>query len=183
MSNIVDLSTFKHVIFRNSHLKFKYFCWLLISNIFFLTNIPYPNNFKIAILRFFGAKVGLRCIIKPWVKIKFPWELELGNNVWIGEEAWIDNISKITLGNNVCISQGALLITGNHRYDLSDFPLESNPITVEDGVWICSKAIVTGGVILGNHAVLGIGTKTSKDLVSYKVYQSDGIIKNRKIIK
>jgi putative colanic acid biosynthesis acetyltransferase WcaF len=183
MSQKVELNSFRHVLFQNYKLKVKYLIWLLISNIFFLTNIPYSNILKVSLLKLFGAKIGVKCIIKPWVKIKFPWELEIGNFVWLGEEVWLDNISKITIGSNVCISQGALLITGNHRYDLTDFPLISKPIKIEDGVWICAKAIVTGGVKVGTHAVLGMNLIASKDLKAYTIYNSDGSTKDRNITK
>ncbi len=115
-NSTMDLSIYKHKIHISLFDKCLYGFWLLTSNLFFLTNIPYPSRFKVWLLKVFGAKIGNNCIVKPWVKIKFPWKLELGNNVWIGESVWIDNISKITVGSNVCISQNALLITGNHNY-------------------------------------------------------------------
>jgi len=183
MNNLVDLSSYKHVLFKNSYLKIKYFFWLIVSNLFFLTNVPYPSIFKVFILRFFGARIGTHCVIKPWVKIKFPWELEIGNYVWIGEEVWIDNISKVVVKNNVCLSQAALLITGNHRYDQVNFDLVTKPIILEDGVWICAKAIVTGGVTCKSHSVLGINALASNDLEPYMIYKMDNTAKPRIILK
>lgn len=182
INNQVDLSSFKHVLFTNNLIKFKYFIWLIVSNLFFLTNIPYPNCFKVTILRLFGAKIGNNCIIKPWVKIKFPWELEIGNSVWIGEDVWIDNISKVSIMNNVCISQAVLIITGNHMYNKVNFDLVTSPINLEDGVWICAKAIVTGGVTCKTHAVLGINCVASRDLEPYTIYKVDKSEKSRIIL-
>jgi len=120
-------------------------------------------------------------VIKPWVKIKFPWELELGDYVWLGENIWIDNLSRVTIGNNVCISQGALLITGNHRYDRVDFKLESHPINIEDGVWICANSTIVGGVSLKSHAVVGLGCIVTKNLEPYTILHHNEIIKDRRI--
>ena len=92
-----DLSTFTGEGSPGITAKLKYLVWLLFSNVFFLTNIPYPNVIKVNILRFFGAKIGHHVVIKPWVKIKFPWKLVLGNYVWLGEEAWLDNLSEIRI--------------------------------------------------------------------------------------
>jgi putative colanic acid biosynthesis acetyltransferase WcaF len=148
----------------------KYACWLIISNFFFLTNIPYPVRFKVALLRIFGAKIGKSCVIKPWVKIKFPWKLVLGNHVWLGESAWIDNISNVTVGNHVCISQKALLLTGNHDYTSSSFDLLSKPINIEDGAWICANATVVGGVTVASHCVIGVGQLITKNTLPNEVY-------------
>ncbi len=165
-----DFSTFKHEVFSGIDRKISYLFWLFVSNVFFLTNIPYPNTWKVLLLRLFGAKIGQKAVIKPWVKIKFPWNLTLGDHVWLGEDVWIDNISMVMIDSHVCISQGALLITGNHEYTKSHFPLISKPIIIEDGVWVCAKAVVTGGVTLKSHSVLSLACIATKDLDSYYIY-------------
>ncbi len=175
--NKVDFSRYNHVLFVGYILKLKYALWLLVSNIFFLTNIPYPNELKVFILKIFGANVGNVTIIKPWVKIKFPWNLTIGDHVWLGESCWIDNISTVHIGSHVCISQGAMLITGNHDYTKVDFSLISKEIVVEDGVWIGAKAVVTGGVHIKTHAVLSALSLTSKNLDSYAIYQGNPALK------
>jgi len=177
----INFDHFKDEVSPGIFQKFRYAFWLLISNIFFLTNIPYPNFIKVFILKCFGCKVGKNVVIKPWVKIKFPWMLSLGNAVWLGESVWIDNISEIIIGNNVCISQGTLLITGNHNYSTESFELISKSIIIEDGVWICAKCIVIGGVIIQSHAVLSINSLASKDLKPYSIYSGNPsvYIKNR----
>jgi putative colanic acid biosynthesis acetyltransferase WcaF len=76
------------------------------------------------------------------------------------------------------------LITGNHNYSSRFFELISKPIIIEDGVWICAKCIVVGGITIHSHAVLAINSLASKDLKSYSIYSGNPavFIKNR-IIK
>ena len=180
----INFDNFKDEVSPGISNKIRYAFWLITSNIFFLTNIPYPNKFKVLILKLFGCKIGSKVVVKPWVKIKFPWMLTLGNAAWLGESVWIDNISEVIIGNNVCISQEALLITGNHNYSSKFFELISKPIIIEDGVWICAKSIVVGGVTIHSHAVLAINSLASKDLKSYSIYSGNPAvyIKNRTII-
>ena len=84
------------------------------TNILVLKNSMVPfSGIKVFLLRAFGAVVGDRVIIKPCVNIKYPWKLKIGNDSWIGEGVWIDNLAKVVIGNNVCLSQGAMLLTGN----------------------------------------------------------------------
>jgi len=172
----INFDNFKDEVSPGIFRKFRYAFWLLISNVFFLTNIPYPNFTKVFILKCFGGKVGKNVVIKPWVKIKFPWMLSLGNSVWLGESVWIDNISEIKIGNNVCISQGALLITGNHNYSSEKFELISKPIIIEDGVWVCANTILIGGITIHSHAVLAINSLASKDLEPYSIYSGNPAI-------
>jgi putative colanic acid biosynthesis acetyltransferase WcaF len=176
LNSVINFDDFKDEVSPGFSRKLRYALWLLISNIFFLTNIPYPNYIKVFILKLFGSKIGNKVVIKPWVKIKFPWMLTLGNAVWLGESVWIDNISEVKIGNNVCISQGALLITGNHNYSSKLFELNSKPIKIEDGVWICAKTIVIGGVTIHSHAVLAINSMVSCDLPSYSIYSGNPAI-------
>jgi len=171
--NKVNLDGFSADVFLNTSEKIKYLLWLIISNIFFLTNIPYPNFLKTLLLKLFGAKIGKGLVIKPWVKIKLPWKLIIGDNVWLGENCWLDNISEITIGNNCCISQGALLITGNHDYKKISFDLITKEIIMEDGCWIGANSIVTGGVTLKTHAILSIGSSTSKNLEAFMIYRGN----------
>lgn len=131
----------------------------------------------------FGAKIGRGVVIKPGVNIKYPWKLQVGDYSWIGERTWIDNLDNITIGANCCISQGALLLCGNHDYSKTTFDLITKPITLEDGVWIGAQSIVTGGVVCKSHSVLAAGSLASKDMEEYSVYRGNPAvrIKERKL--
>lgn len=132
---------------------------------------------KIGLLRLFGAKIGDGLVIKNNVTIKYPWKLSIGDNVWLGENCWLDNLDYITIGNNVCISQGALLITGNHDFTKSDFSYRNAPIVVENGAWIGAKAVVASGVTVRTHSILTLGTVITKDTDPYGIYQGNPGIK------
>ena len=107
------------------------------------------------------------------VNIKFPWKLTLGNDVWLGENAWIDNLDEVIIGNNVCISQGALLLTGNHDYTLSTFDYRNAPIIIEDGAWIGAKTVVCPGVKVESHAILTVGSTATRTMEAYGIYQGN----------
>lgn len=146
-----------------------YFCGLLVLR----SRLPLPASLKRALLIIFGAKVGRGTIIKPNIQIKYPWLLEIGDNVWLGEEVWIDNLARVRIGDNVCLSQGAYLLTGNHDYKSKSFDLIVGPITLADGAWVGAKAIVCPGVTLGSHAVLSAGSVLSTDAAPYTVYRGN----------
>ncbi|MCB0308083.1 MAG: WcaF family extracellular polysaccharide biosynthesis acetyltransferase [Bdellovibrionales bacterium] len=144
--------------------------WRLVSFIIFENSLVHPYFIKRVILRIFGASVGRNVLIKPNVKITFPWKLAVADNTWIGERVWLDNLDQISIGKNVCISQGAYLCTGNHNYKIETFDLITQKIIIEDDVWIGAMAIVAPGVVIGRSAVLGMGSMAASDLEPNTVY-------------
>ena len=110
------------------------------TNLLFIKNHWNPlNDLKVAILKLFGSKIGKGVVIKPGVNIKYPWFLTIGDYSWIGEDVWIDNLAQVTIGLNCCISQGALLLCGNHNFRSETFDLIVKPITLEDGAWVGAR--------------------------------------------
>ncbi|MCB0429361.1 MAG: colanic acid biosynthesis acetyltransferase WcaF [Flavobacteriales bacterium] len=157
--------------------------WYLVNVIFFL-NPLFPVSFiKVMLLRMFGAKVGKGVVIKPSVNIKYPWKLQIGDHVWIGERVWIDNLAQVSIGSHVCLSQGAMLLCGNHNYKKPSFDLITAPIVLEEGVWIGAQALVCPGVTCHSHAVLGVQSVAASDLESYKVYRGNPatVVRERRI--
>ncbi len=147
--------------------------WTVVSGLFFQTWLPWPSALKRMLLRMTGASVGAGVVIKPRVTIKYPWKLAVGDHSWIGEQVWIDNLDQVTIGAHVCISQGALLLCGNHDYKKPTFDLITGPIVLEDGVWIGAKASVAPGVTCGSHSVLAMGSVATKNLEEWIVYQGN----------
>lgn len=165
----VDLSSF-----NNDHYKpggiIKIGFWYFF-NVFFLLNPWNPfSKLKVLVLRMFGAKIGKGVVIKPSVNIKYPWKLKVGDYVWIGENVWIDNLDTVTLASHSCVSQGAMLLCGNHNYKKSTFDLIVRRITVEEGGWVGAKSIVAPGVVVGSHALLTAGSVATQNLKPYGIY-------------
>ncbi len=147
--------------------------WFICNRIFINSYLPLPAFIKIRILRAFGARLGRGITIKPMVNIKAPWNLEIGDYVWIGENVWIDNLGKVKIGNNVCLSQGALLLSGNHNYKKESFDLIIKDIILEDGVWIGARAVVCTGVTCATHSVLAVNSVANRNLEAYGIYQGN----------
>jgi len=153
--------------------KLKEISWYFIKMIFFLSAFPYPNSFKKALLRLFGAQVGHGVIIKPRVNIHFPWKLIIGDNVWIGEEAFLLNFEQLTIGNNVCISQRAFLCGGNHDFRIPEMPYRNGPITLMAGSWVGASVFIAPGVTVGIDTVISAGSVVTASLESNGIYKGN----------
>lgn len=170
--NKIQLSTYKTTIAIGAS-KPTQITWYFINIFFFKSSLPFPSSLKTYFLILFGAKIGAGVRFKPCINIKFPWKLSVGNDCWIGENVWIDNLEQVTIGNDCCLSQGCLLLTGSHDAMRSTFDYTSGPIVLEDGVWLGAKSIVTSGVICGSHSVLGAGSVGDKNLEPYTMYKGN----------
>ena len=173
MISHVDLSTYSSCDFDRGAGPIKEALWLLVSLALFRLCPFKLSALKAAVLRSFGAHIGHGVVIKPGVKITFPWKLTLGDHAWLGEECWLLSLAPITIADNVCISQRAFLCTGNHNYTSPRFDLMTAPIRIEPGAWIGAAAIVGPGVTVGSHAVLTAGSVAARDLAAGGVYRGN----------
>ena len=150
--------------------------WYVLNACIINTACPF-NFIKIFLLKMFGARVGKNVVVKPRANIKYPWNISIGDNTWIGERVWLDSLGKIIIGSNVCLSQGAMIICGNHNYKKSSFDLMVQDICIEEGVWIGAGAIVCAGVTCKSHAMLASGSVATDNLEPYSIYQGNPAVK------
>ena len=138
--------------------------WYVISLIVFQSGWFPCSACKRWILRRFGATIGRGVVLKPRVRIKFPWRLTVGDHAWIGEDVWIDNLAHVTLGANVCLSQGVYVCTGSHDHRQVSFDLIVLPVVIEDQVWLATRSLVLPGVTVGRGAVAAAGSVVTRDV-------------------
>jgi putative colanic acid biosynthesis acetyltransferase WcaF len=134
--------------------------------------VPFPV-IKCLILRVFGAKIGRNVVIKPGVRVKYPWRIKIGNFVWIGEDAWIDNLANIEIEDNVCLSQGVYLCTGNHDWSDQAFGLRIAPIHLSSGCWLGAKSCILPGVCVGVGGIVAAGSVVVKDVPAWEIHSGN----------
>lgn len=137
--------------------------WAIVSAGLF-TRPWCPMSARVRILRMFGATVGDGVRIRSGVRVHWPWKLVIGDDVWIGVDAWLLNLEAIDIGSDVCISQQVLLCTGSHDARSSTFEFDNAPIIIEDGVWVATRATVLKGVTVGSRSVIGATALVTRDV-------------------
>jgi putative colanic acid biosynthesis acetyltransferase WcaF len=131
--------------------------WVAAKVVFFLNPFPWPSALRVGLLRLFGAKIGERVVIRSNVHITFPWFVEIGDDVWLGEEVCLLSLAPITIENDVCISQRAFLCTGSHDFRTRTFDLVTRPIVIRRGSWVAAQAFVAPGVEIGEGSLVNAG--------------------------
>ncbi len=144
-------------------------CWRVLEGLFFNSWLP-GSAWRVALLRAFGAGIGAGVTVKPHVRVKFPWKLTVGDHSWIGESVWIDNLDQVSIGSHCCISQGAYLCTGSHRWDRQTFDLETRPIKIADQCWVGAMAKIAPGVVMAEGAVLTMNSVAVSELTAWHIH-------------
>jgi acetyltransferase-like isoleucine patch superfamily enzyme len=142
------------------------------------------------------ARCGPDCVFEAGVLIFHPETIELGRNVyvghnailkgyhknmmrigdetWIGQQAFLHSAGGIDIGAHVGIAPGVRIITSFHGEAGRDVPILSSPIefapvVIEDDCDLGVGAIVLPGVRIGRGAQIGAGAVVTEDVPPYSV--------------
>jgi putative colanic acid biosynthesis acetyltransferase WcaF len=147
--------------------------WYFIGLSVLRSSLMPLSSVRCWVLRWFGAQVGRGVMIKPGVRVKFPWRLRIGDHAWIGEDVWIDNLAEVSIASHACLSQGAYLCTGNHNWSDPAFGLVVKAISIERGAWVGAKALIGPGVAIREGAVVAAGGVALKTIPAYEIHSGN----------
>lgn len=144
--------------------------WLFIGLPLFRSPLLPSSHLRVILLRLFGARVGTGVVIHSEAVVKYPWHLQVGDHCWIGERVWIDCLTTVSLGSNVCVSQGVYICTGNHDWSDRSFGLRIQPVRIGAGCWVGAQSTLLPGSTLEIGAVLTAGSIFSGKIPSFNIF-------------
>ena len=131
------------------------------------------------------AKVGKNVVIEDGVRIFHPddtvlkgyykGKLEIGNDVWIGQQCFIHAGGGIKIGNNVGIGPQVKMHAARHKpvdmkNDILLFSeIELCPIRIENNTNIGIGATIMGGVTIATGCRVGAGAVVTKNFKVYSI--------------
>lgn len=125
--------------------------------------------FRPTCLRWFGFKLGAYCYIRPNITMQSKRKnLSIGDHSTMNMFCYIDAPSPIVIGNHCNIGPHVSFINGTHEI-ISDFKnvrptLPTQPIIVEDFVWIAANVTILNGVRIGRGSLVAAGSLVTKDV-------------------
>jgi len=157
--------------------------WWLVQSVFFNTSPQFMYGYRRFLLKIFGAKIGKNVIIRPSVKVTYPWKVSIDDFSWIGDNVTLYSLGEIEIGKNVVISQKSYLCTGSHDYLKNDFPIYAKKIKIEDECWLAADVFVAPGITIEKGTVVGSRSSVYNNLPPFKVCLGSPakVIKNRKV--
>jgi putative colanic acid biosynthesis acetyltransferase WcaF len=138
--------------------------WAIVQGTVFRFSFHNWYPLRALILRAFGAKVGRNLRIRRSARIEIPANLDLGDDVIIGDAAILYALGPIKIGDRCLISQYAHLCAGSHDYRFADYPLLRLPIAIGKDCWIATDAFVGPGVTVGDRTMVGARASVFSDL-------------------
>jgi len=148
---------------------FKRILWAIVRPLFRLSPRPF-HNWRIFLLKIFGARIGKHVHIYPSASVFFPWNLEVGEFTAIGARVDIYNLGKVVIGKSVTVSQDVYVCAGSHDYNDPLMPLVKPQIRIGDSAWLCARSIIGPNISVGEGAVIGLGAVQTKSAEPWGVY-------------
>lgn len=126
-------------------------------------------GYRAALLRLFGAKIGRSVRIYPTVDVFFPWNIDIGDEVTIGDGVKLYSLGKISIGAGTMISFGAHFCAGTHDYHTANLKLLKPPIQLGEAIWVCAEAFIGPGVVIGDGCIVGARAAVFKSFPAMKI--------------
>lgn len=102
--------------------------------------------------------------------------IEIGNNVYIGPEAYIFAQGGLYIGDGTIIGPRVTIMTNNHNFDSDDLmsiPYDGRNIIkkviINENVWIGANVSIVPGVTIGEGAIIALGAVITKDVPPFAV--------------
>jgi putative colanic acid biosynthesis acetyltransferase WcaF len=165
----VDLSQYHQPGYSAGGSRLTMLIWWLVQSLVFPLSPHTAHGIRCWLLRLFGAKIGQHVIIRPTARFTYPWNVEIGDYSWVGDDAVLYSLASIKIGQHCVISQKSYLCTGSH--DVSDprFGLVTGEIVVENGAWVAADCFVGPAVRIGANAVIGARSAVFQSMPSGQV--------------
>ena len=138
--------------------------WWLVQGTLFACSPQFMYGWRRFLLRLFGARIGKNVLVRPSVKVTYPWKLAIGDYSWIGDDVVLYTLGDIRIGEHAVVSQKSYLCTGSHDYSKPAFDIYAEPIVVEDEAWVSSDVFIAPGVTIGKGAVIGARSTVLEDM-------------------
>ncbi|CAM8410404.1 WbbJ Acetyltransferase (isoleucine patch superfamily) [Candidatus Methylopumilus universalis] len=145
---------------------FRFFAIKVGHLIFFCSGIA--NFLKGRYLISRCGKTGLDVKFRMPITIYSPEKISLGSKVDIGENVVLRAGGGLTIGSNVLIANGVIIVSDGHSVHLPRWRcVETAKIVINDNVWIGSGAIILPGVTIGEGALIAAGSVVNRDVPAF----------------
>ena len=143
--------------------------WEVMRMIFFCLTPWFCRSWRRGIFILMGGDAAAKVSLSRTCRLDFPWNISIGRGSSVADSVLIRASTKVTIGSNVCISEGVKVLTASHIVDSCHFDLLRRPVVIHDNVWIAMNALILPGVTIGGGAIVAAGAVVTKDVEPWTV--------------
>ena len=147
---------------REAQAKARRLCWKFNNS-----DPDDPKAQRDILMRLFGTYYS-SVYLMPSFRCDFGFNIHFKGFALVNYNCVFLDTSPIHIGRSVLIGPGVVLACAGHpihsEQRCSSALETSDPITIEDGVWIGANSTVCGGVTIGEGCVIGAGSVVIRDI-------------------
>ena len=147
---------------REAQAKARRLCWKFNNS-----DPDDPKAQRDILMRLFGTYYS-SVYLMPSFRCDFGFNIHFKGFALVNYNCVFLDTSPIRIGRSVLIGPGVVLACAGHpihpEQRCSSALETSEPITIEDGVWIGANSTVCGGVTIGEGSVIGAGSVVTSDI-------------------
>ncbi|MFA7256075.1 MAG: acyltransferase [Kiritimatiellales bacterium] len=123
---------------------------------------------------FFLGSCGHCFYLLPNCKLMSPANIHVGTHVTINHHTTLGGHGGLTLGNYVLIGPNCNILTANHSFINFNIPISrqgitTDPVKIEDDVWLGANVVVLPGVTIGRGSIVGANAVVSRDVPPFSI--------------
>lgn len=114
-------------------------------------------------------EIGARSYIFIGARFDCRGGFSLGDHSVVNARCRLDNRGTLRIGHNVSVSSEVCLVTADHDPQSESFAGRNRPVTIEDYVFIGTRAIVLPGCTIGRGAIVAAGSVVTKNVEPFTI--------------
>lgn len=99
-----------------------------------------------------------------WLACEGAGQIVVGDGTYLGHDVHLHAMDDLTIGRNCMLVDGVYIGTADHDRANRETVTSSGPVTLGDNVFVGQRAIILGGVSVGDGATIGGGAVVTKDV-------------------
>lgn len=144
----------------------------MVYHLHLVGHIPF-HHFRRFKYRLSGMKIGAGSTIHMYARFYNPRNISIGTDSIIGESVVLDGRHRLKIGSHVDIASEVMIYNSEHNIEAKNFAaveeVITEPVMIEDYVFIGPRAIILPGVTVGRGAIVGAGAVVTRDVPPFAI--------------
>ncbi|WP_158584228.1 acyltransferase [Salinibius halmophilus] len=158
-----------------------FFCYLIRISLIWLPDLPALMRFRGFLYGFFMGSKGRNLQVAASANIRGACFLSVGNNVYIGPNAFILARHRVVLEDEVMLAMNTVVVDTNHKLSgctYRSLHSQSKPVVIGCGSWIAANSVVLPGAVIGRACLVAAVESVRGELPDKSIFIGGKVVAN-----